>query len=102
MKVAGLLLLAACGAAPRAPLEAGPPARPGLPGFADAELVTLGDGVVTTYALRGDAVVRLGEVRLAPPIVWPEEFDPGFVAYPLIGDWADRDHLVVRTGQGRS
>ncbi|MCE9575133.1 MAG: hypothetical protein K8W52_18420 [Deltaproteobacteria bacterium] len=101
MKVAGILFIAACGASAHPPLAGNRPAVPALPGFADADLVTLGDGVVTTYALRGDAVVRLGEVRLAPPIVWPEEFDPGFVAYPLIGDWADRDHLFVRTGERR-
>lgn len=100
MKHVVLALLAACGGArPVAEPPAGrAPARPAPAGFAESDLIAFGDGVLSTYAIRRDALVKLGEVRLAPPAPKANPERLATYDFPLIGDWADRDHLFVRTG----
>ena len=97
-KQLAIAILAACGGTrpvPEPPAGRAP-ARPAPAGFAQCDLVAFDDGVLATYAIRGSAIVKLGELRLAPPAPERDPMDYPAYAFPLIGDWADRDHLFVR------
>jgi hypothetical protein len=101
MRRVAFALLAACGGSKPVPEPpAGrAPARPAPAGFAECDLVSFDDGVLATYAIRAEKLVKLGELRLAPPA--PKRDPDAYPEYqfPLIGDWADRDRLFVRTGK---
>ncbi|MBL9015787.1 MAG: hypothetical protein JNL83_16500 [Myxococcales bacterium] len=102
MKRLAIVLLAACGGSkpePEPPASRAP-ARPAPAGFAECDLVSFDDGVLGTYAIRGEKLVKLGELRLAPPAPTQDPMGSEY-AFPLIGDWADRDHLFVRVGKRR-
>lgn len=61
-------------------------------GFAEADAISLEDGVIATWSFAGAKVTRLGEVKLSDPA--PESAFPG--DHALVGDWSDREHFFVR------
>jgi hypothetical protein len=89
-----LVVLVACGGHPP-PTQIGnhadlqPSER--LDGFSDAALVAFEGRNVTAYAVTGNKLRRLGSVEVTKA----EPEDPSGW---LTGDWTDREHLFVKTG----
>lgn len=95
-----LLGVAACHAsAPPAPLS-GTGSLPAAPaGFATCDLVTLEpSGAVTAWAIAPEGITRLGSTVIGPALELGDE-EARAMAEPMHGDWADRDHLFVRTAK---
>lgn len=98
-----LLALAAChGSASPAPPLAGTATLPAAPaGFASCDLITLEPtGTLATWAIEPGGVRRLGSAVIGEPLDLsiPEA---RAMAEPMRGDWADRDHLFVRTATNK-
>lgn len=100
-----VLVVAACGGArpPAEPPSSRAPARPAPAGFVDADLVSFGDGTLAAYAIESEKLVKLGEIRLAPPApeMDAEQLAMAGNAHQLVGDWVDRDHLAVRIAKDK-
>lgn len=100
--IAAIAVLAACHrAAPETrPLSATRHSPPAPNGFATCDFVTLdaATGELTAWK-QGETPQRLGSISIAPALAF-DSVEARVMADPMHGDWADREHLFVRTTPG--
>jgi hypothetical protein len=95
-----LVVAAGChGGAPPAP-PSGRATLPAAPvGFSTCDLVTIDPtGTLTTWAIEPGGVKQLGSAVIGPGLDLSDPEARAF-AEPMHGDWADRDHLFIRTAK---